>query len=83
MIAFHRFVLGVQPIAGGNTQTVVICPDSALPWASGTVPHPRGPITVAWKRDGGILTLRVRGPANVDFIVKPGPSFTDCRLVMI
>ena len=63
---FSARVLGVTPLVDGYT-AVRIQPDvEAFPlsWARGTVPTPRGVISVAWERNAGVFTLTVSLPAD-------------------
>jgi alpha-L-rhamnosidase len=60
-----RTVAGVKPGSPGFA-TVRIEPHlGALEQASATVPHPRGPITVAYRRDGRALVAKVALPAGL------------------
>ncbi len=44
-----------------------------LDWAEGAVPHPDGPIRVAWHRDGSRVSLFAHGPPGVELqIITPG-----------
>ncbi len=46
----QRWLLGVRPTAPGFATFEVVPPPSGLDWALGTVPTPRGTISVAWRR---------------------------------
>ena len=46
----QRSLLGVRPTAPGFATFAVVPPPSGLDWALGTVPTPRGTISVAWRR---------------------------------
>ena len=61
-------VLGVYPTADGYSSVRirpnVNCYD--LDWAKGTVPSPKGVITVEWKKSDGQLVLDVAIPEGTD-----------------
>ena len=46
----QRSLLGVRPTGPGFATFTVAPPPAGLDWALGTVPTPRGPISVAWRR---------------------------------
>lgn len=51
---------------------VEIAPDSAtLSWARGVVPHPAGPLAIAWELRGDELRVSVQAPAGVAVSVRP------------
>lgn len=63
---FSERVLGVLPTADGYA-SVRVCPDTetlGLTWARGTVPTPRGVISVAWQKADGTFTLSVTLPTE-------------------
>lgn len=49
--------------------------------AKGVVPTPRGPIEVSWKRVGGFLKGRLRGPAGCRVFLEAGRA--DCRRISV
>lgn len=58
--ALSKYVLGVAPATPGYVRWTVAPQPGDLKWAQGTVPTPRGSITVRWKRSGNrsfVLTL--------------------------
>lgn len=59
-----RFVLGVQPSKPGWTEAEIEPHPGELHFANGTVPTPRGPIKLAWKRSS-TFTLSVELPSGV------------------
>ncbi len=59
-----RFVLGVQPSKPGWTEAEIAPHPGELQFANGTVPTPRGPIKLAWKRSS-TLTLSAELPLGV------------------
>jgi hypothetical protein len=74
---FATAVLGVRLGFEGRDELAPIrvrpCA-AALSWARGTVPHPRGDVSVAWRRDGGRLHVTVKAPDGVPVDVAPaGP----------
>jgi hypothetical protein len=74
---FATRTLGVRNVPG-KPDSITIEPDSAtLAWASGSVPHRRGTIHVAWERQGSILDVRIRLPGGVKAEVRPGKSFAN------
>jgi hypothetical protein len=79
---FAERVLGVRPRVAGDPDDLLIAPESALAAASGIVPHARGPIHVAWERQGGVLSLRLAAPAGVRVTVAPAGPLADCRVLM-
>lgn len=55
-----------------QSEEVTIAPQSAsLDWAEGTVPHPKGPIFVAWEVKGEQLFLTYQVPKDVKVSVSP------------
>lgn len=79
---FHERVLGVRARIPGQPDDVLIAPESALAAASGIVPHPRGPIAIAWERHGEVLRLRLTAPDGVRTTVAPAGPLAGCRVVM-
>jgi hypothetical protein len=68
-------VLGVRPVAPGFSQFLVAPMVDGLRWAHGTVPTPRGPITVAWRTSSSGTSITIRAPKNESALVKlPTPS---------
>lgn len=61
---FAERTLGVRSLPG-RPDSVSIQPQSALDWAKGVVPHPRGPIHVSWQRRQGRVELRYSVPPGV------------------
>ena len=76
---FHEQVLGVRSLPG-DPQHLLIAPDSLLAWAQGVVPHPAGPVHVAWRRNGRILELSVSAPSAIELRIEPGPSFAGMQV---
>jgi hypothetical protein len=78
-------VLGVNLMwpQGGSLDTVRIAPQAeTIDWAEGTVPHPKGPIEVAWRIDGEWLRLDYQAPAGVAVEVAPQGRLAKLRLVV-
>ena len=60
-------VLGVKPTAPGYTRIQIAPQPFNLRWASGTVPTPRGPVTVSWHvNETGTLDLKYDAPEGCD-----------------
>jgi hypothetical protein len=66
--ALTNAVLGVQPTSPGFATFTVTPHPSGLVWAKGTVPTPKGEITVSWRIADGKLKLSVHAP--------PGETWT-------
>ncbi len=70
LVEMQRTLLGVSPASPGFASVSVSPPATGLASASGTVPTPRGPVTVAWERTPagasgpGGFSLDVAIPAN-------------------
>lgn len=74
---FHTRVLGVRPEKPGDTSRMLVAPESLLPWAEGVVPHPAGPIHVAWERQGNRWKVDARGPRGVQLRILTRPVGVD------
>jgi alpha-L-rhamnosidase len=67
-------VLGVslgwpRPI---DRNRLLIAPQAeSVDWARGTVPHPRGPVRVAWEARGELLWMSVEAPPGLPYEVRP------------
>ena len=60
-----RKLMGITPLAPGF-ERVRICPQPGkLDWATITVPTIRGPVKVAYRREGGARTYEIEIPANM------------------
>ncbi len=67
LVEIQRSLLGVRPTGPGFSAFEVSPPPGGLAWASGSVPTPRGPISVAWSRSAAgnpPFTLEVSVPPN-------------------
>jgi hypothetical protein len=62
--ALTRYVLGVAPLTPGFATVVVEPHLGDLAWARGTVPTPRGPVKVEWRRHGRRVSLTVTTPVS-------------------
>jgi alpha-L-rhamnosidase len=57
-------LLGVQPAEPGAARLRLAPPICSLAWFRGTVPTGRGPVSMAWERDGGSLRVTATVPAG-------------------
>jgi len=67
LVEIQRWLLGVRPTGPGFSTFDVAPPPSGLAYASGTVPTPRGPVTVSWTRATSAApasTLDLQVPPN-------------------
>lgn len=73
-----RYLLGIRCLAPGFAVVAVDPVPCGLEWCEGTVPTPRGPLSVAWhRRDDGTLDLTVDAPEGVrvrPFLQGTGPE---------
>ena len=79
-------VLGVRPDKAGNPDSLRIAPNaSSITWARGTVPHRRGPITIAWHRHGQRLEIDITAPKGLTLTVQPEGSLADlpCQINLV
>ncbi len=77
-------LLGVRPARPGDPSRMIIAPESeTLSRAEGIVPHPAGPIAVAWRIEGTKLMLTVEAPAGVEIEMKPQGRLTALDIVQI
>jgi alpha-L-rhamnosidase len=73
LVALQQELLGVRVHAPGWASIDVTPPAKGLGHASGTVPTPRGPVHIAWERNGRSFTVRLSVPANMTaFVHLPG-----------
>jgi alpha-L-rhamnosidase len=78
-------VLGVDlgyPVQGSPDDIVIAPQAETIEWARGTVPHPRGVISVNWRVDGDVLRMHVEVPEGVEYQVKPRGRLAGLRLQM-
>ena len=77
--------LGVQLGFPGpfSPDTIVIAPQSeTLSWAKGSVPHPKGLVSVSWRVNGDHLYLDYTAPEGVPVVVKPRGRLAKYHLVL-
>jgi len=75
-------VLGVRPIIPGDPSRMLVSPESdTLDHAKGVVPHPAGPITVAWKIQGAELEISVEKPDGVEVEIRPAGRLGNLALL--
>jgi hypothetical protein len=76
LVSIQRDLLGVSPTAPGFAKFAVTPPRTGLPSASGTVPTPFGPISVAWNQPkSSEFTIDVTVPADTTATVSMPASF--------
>ncbi len=81
---FSERVLGVRQERPGSIERMVVAPQaSSLRWASGVVPHARGPIAVSWRRHGEVLEVGVDAPKGVRISVRPAGELAALRLRLV
>jgi alpha-L-rhamnosidase len=73
LVGMQEILLGVRVRDPGWSVFDVQPPSGGLDHASGTVPTPRGMITVSWSRSGKSVTVRITVPTNATaFVHLPG-----------
>ena len=78
-------VLGVDLGFPGNLSpdTIYIRPQSeSISWAKGTVPHPKGLVSVDWKIIGNRLILSCLSPKGVPVVVEPRGRLAAYQIVV-
>jgi len=76
-------VLGVDlgfPVPRDPARLVIAPTSDTLSWAAGVVPHPRGTVSVSWRREGQALHLTCAVPRGVRWTVRPGGALAGLRL---
>lgn len=64
-------VLGVRPGKPGFEEIVVAPQTENLDWAEGTVPTPKGNVSVSWRKGAsGTVSIKASGPAGVPLRIK-------------
>lgn len=82
---YVRHILGIRPVKPQYEEVRIEPLDfgESLPWAKGTIPTDRGPISVHWKRDGDSYSLELELPVNVTASVAlPSRGTTDAELLL-
>ncbi len=65
-----------------SPDTIYIRPQSgSVSWAKGTVPHPKGLVTVDWKIQGNVLFVNYKTPAGVPVVVEPRGRLAEYKLI--
>ena len=76
LVEIQQWLLGVRPTGPGFETFDVSPPTSGLMHATGTVPTPRGTVTVTWERaapDGPVTTMDIVVPPNaIATVTLPG-----------
>jgi alpha-L-rhamnosidase len=72
LVEIQRWLLGVTPTSPGYATLAVAPPGRGLEQATGTVPTPRGPVTVDWsyRAGGGGFSLDLTVPPNATATVR-------------
>lgn len=84
LIYFSERILGVRDRVPGDPSQVLIAPEGeSIDQASGSVPHPRGLIRVAWRVEGTELRLALEVPAGVDVHIQPAGRLAKLELVRV
>lgn len=66
-----------------SPDTIYIRPQTnSVSWAKGTVPHPKGLVTLDWKIQGDVLFLNYKAPAGVPVQVQPKGRLAAYKLVV-
>ena len=76
-----RHVLGVTQPEPGNPDRLLVAPDSMLPWARGTYPHPKGDVDVEWRRVGDRLFMDIRAPEGIEIETGARGALSACEVV--
>ncbi len=71
LVAIQQWLLGVRPSAPGFAAAQIAPAIDELAWARGTVPTPRGPLSVSWTRAAG-----ASGPVDLEVTVPPNAGAT-------
>ncbi len=78
LVAMQEALLGValqSPQGEDDTTALEVRPPAILSEAAGLVPTTAGPVSAAWRRSGGTVTLSLDVPANASAtVVLPGSS---------
>lgn len=71
LVYFSERILGVQHSPSPSKQIVIAPESESLDWAKGTVPHPRGNISVSWHIQNNKLLMEVTLPKNLRPLIQP------------
>ncbi|OQB14989.1 MAG: Bacterial alpha-L-rhamnosidase [Firmicutes bacterium ADurb.Bin193] len=63
------FVLGIRPAKPGCSEVMVDFDTSGLSWARGSIPTPLGRIDINWEVKNQSITVNIRGPENIRYII--------------
>lgn len=78
IVFFAERILGVRNFTPGDPSHLLIAPESAtLDGAEGVVPHPSGPVHVAWKIEGDRLVVSIRLPEGVRATLRPSGRLSE------
>ena len=76
-------VLGVQPLEPGFAKVLVRPQPGGLSWAAGTVPTPRGTVSVSWQRSEERFRVEVKAPTRVPVRLELPPHRGRPRKVLV
>ena len=66
-----------------SPDTIYIRPQTeTITWAKGTVPHPKGLVSVDWKIQGDVLFLNYTTPVGIPVVVEPCAKLKKFRLII-
>ena len=67
----HAYILGIEP-ATPAFETFRVHPHLVnLPWASGKIPTPHGPIMASWERNGPFCNINITAPKSCRAVFEP------------
>lgn len=61
-----RYLLGLEPVEPGFSKLRLLVPDVDLAWCEGSIPTPRGKITVWWSSENGKKRFRAEIPKDME-----------------
>jgi len=68
VVLLPKNILGVWPVTAGWSEVRIAPQPGGLEWAEGTLPTPRGEISVSWKIVDGKMDLKYRVPEGVKVV---------------
>lgn len=80
---FSQYILGVRWQTPGDPDKLLIAPCSeTVNQARGTVPHPRGLITIDWALQNDVLSIHLSLPEGIQYTVKPEGRLSYYQLML-